>query len=117
MSLSVLPACRLDFRQRPSLVVTCPDASETGGGACAAEITTEEGRSFVETELVRGRFEAGPGEVAVVTSGVGAAALLSALDALKVPVEVTVLDLSPLEVKLISGRWAGDFRSCGGSLP
>ena len=111
MSLGALPACRLDFRQKSSTIVTCSDASETGGGACAAEVITEEGRSFMQAELARGRCEAWPGEVAIVTSGFGAAALLSALDALRVvPVEVTVLDLSPLEVKLLTSRWTGDFR-------
>lgn len=49
--LGLLPLAKLDFRLDVHPIITCSDASSTGGGICASTVTTAIGRAVAEGGL------------------------------------------------------------------
>eukprot|EP00438_Fugacium_kawagutii_P012392 Skav215497 [mRNA] locus=scaffold165:781686:787326:- [translate_table: standard] len=86
-AMGLLPLARLDFRLDMHPMVTCSDASSTGGGICASVGLTHLGEE-VSTGGLRGEANSGRDCNAVLSIGLfdGVGALRVALDALGVPV-------------------------------
>eukprot|EP00435_Cladocopium_sp_Y103_P050459 s406_g15.t1 len=85
--LGALPLARMDFRLDVHPLVTCSDASTTGGGICVSRGTTPVGRMVAQGSL-RGELPETRSGAAVFAVGLfdGIGALRVALDALGVPV-------------------------------
>eukprot|EP00438_Fugacium_kawagutii_P003592 Skav221600 [mRNA] locus=scaffold1698:515445:521305:+ [translate_table: standard] len=85
--LCLLPLARLDFRMDVSPMVTCSDASSSGGGICQSVGLTGIG-SMVANGALRGQVPEVTGEKAVLSVGLfdGISALRVALDVLEVTV-------------------------------
>eukprot|EP00438_Fugacium_kawagutii_P029336 Skav210185 [mRNA] locus=scaffold2101:277240:280722:- [translate_table: standard] len=86
-SLALLPLARLDFRLDVDSMVTCSDASTTGGGICASVGLTPLGAEVAAGGL-RGELPMGDRELRVLSIGLfdGIGALRVALEALGVKV-------------------------------
>lgn len=82
--LGMFPLAKLDFRLDVHPVVTCSDASTSGGGICASAGTTVVGRSIAQGGL-RGQF---PEQVA--SGGILAIGLFDGIGALRVALELSV---------------------------
>ena len=85
--LGCLPLARMDFRLGVHPLVTCSNASSTGGGLCVSRGTTALGQ-LVSEGCLRGELPENRSEHAVFAVGLfdGIGALRVALDALGVPV-------------------------------
>eukprot|EP00438_Fugacium_kawagutii_P001200 Skav225232 [mRNA] locus=scaffold2946:159013:164268:+ [translate_table: standard] len=85
--LGLFPLARLDFRLDVSSMVTCSDASSTGGGICASSGLTPVG-SLVADGALRGQVPEPGLERAVLSIGLfdGISALRVALDVLELTV-------------------------------
>ena len=57
MGLSLIPLCFMDLRSEFSGLVTCSDASETGGGVCASQGLSLMGELAVEARHLPERAE------------------------------------------------------------
>eukprot|EP00435_Cladocopium_sp_Y103_P025953 s2172_g6.t1 len=81
--LGCLPLARLDFRLDIHEMVTCSDASTTGGGVCASKAVTPFGQMVAEGSL-RGEMAEHTSDHMILTIGLfdGIGALRVALDAL-----------------------------------
>lgn len=85
--LGCLPLARLDFRLDINELVTCSDASSTGGGACVSRALTSYGAVVAEGSL-RGDLAESQTGLCILTVGLfdGIAALRVAADLLGVQV-------------------------------
>ena len=85
--LSLLPLARMSFRLNMLPLVTCSDASSSGGGACASVGLTPVGLMVSQGQL-RGDYPESRGDLSVLCVGMfdGISALRVALDALGVQV-------------------------------
>lgn len=84
----MLPLARLDFRLDMNPVVTCSDASATGGGICQSTGITKAGGMAAAGHL-RGEVPEPRGDFTVLSIGLlidGISALRVALDVVGVPV-------------------------------